>query len=107
MAGFQKLESAERRRGYEWQFDDVALVGIQRWAARLTVRIASDAAAGAIELRTRKRLRLGDWYHVALTYDGSGKAAGLAMYLNGERLEHRSGSRCAWWLDQDRRARCG
>ena len=31
----------------------------------------------AIEIRTRERLRLGDWYHVAVTYDGSGKAAGL------------------------------
>ncbi len=86
MAGFQKLESADRRRGYEWRFDDVALVGIQRWAARLSVRIASDSPGSAIEIRSRERLRLGDWYHVALTYDGSGKAAGVAMYLNGEPL---------------------
>ena len=29
---------------------------------------------------------LGDWYHVAVTYDGSGKAAGVTVSLNGERL---------------------
>ncbi len=87
MAGFQNLDGAGPRRGFEWQFDDVALVGIQRWAARLIVRIASDSPAAAIEIRTRERLRLGDWYHVALTYDGSGKAAGLALYLNGKRLD--------------------
>ena len=33
---FQKIESADRRRGYEWQLDDIALVGIQKWAARLS-----------------------------------------------------------------------
>jgi mono/diheme cytochrome c family protein len=86
MNGFQKLASADQRRGYEWQFDDIVLVDIQKWAARLTVRIASDPAASAIEVRTRERLRLGDWYHVAVTYDGSGKAGGVTMYLNGERL---------------------
>jgi len=84
---FQKIESADRRRGYEWQLDDIALVGIQKWAARLRIRIAGDAPDNAIEVRTRERLTLGDWYHVALTYDGSGKASGLALYLNGARLD--------------------
>jgi hypothetical protein len=87
MAGFQKIESADRRRGYEWQFDDIVLVDIQKWAARLSVRLASDSPDSAIEVRTRERLRLGDWYHVAFTYDGSGKAAGVSLYLNGERLD--------------------
>jgi mono/diheme cytochrome c family protein len=86
MAGFQKLEGAEHRRGYEWKFDDIKLVDIQRWAARLSIRIASDSPDSAIEVRTRERLTLGDWYHVAFTYDGSGKAAGVNLYLNGERL---------------------
>jgi mono/diheme cytochrome c family protein len=84
---FQKIESADRRRGYEWQLDDIALVGIQKWAARLRVRIAGDAPEGAIEIHTRERLTLGDWYHVALTYDGSGKVTGLALYLNGTKLD--------------------
>ncbi len=87
MAVFQKIDGADHRRGYEWQMDDIALVGIQKWAARLTVRVAGDSPDDAIEIRTRERLRLGDWYHVALTYDGTGKAAGLALYLNGTRLD--------------------
>jgi mono/diheme cytochrome c family protein len=84
---FQKIESPDRRRGYEWQLDDIALVGIQKWAARLAVRIAGDSPDQSIEIRTRERLRLGDWYHVTLTYDGSGKAAGVGLYLNGVRLD--------------------
>src|SRR3954464_11770503 len=84
---FQKIDSADRRRGYEWRLDDITLVGIQKWAARLTVRIAGDTPEQAIEIRTRERLRLGDWYHVALTCDGSSKAAGLGLYLNGVLLD--------------------
>src|SRR3954470_24600998 len=84
---FEKIDSADRRRGYEWRLDDITLVGIQKWAARLTVRIAGDTPEQAIEIRTRERLRLGDWYHVALTYDGSSKASGLTLYLNGVLLD--------------------
>ena len=87
MAIFQKLDGPQRRRGYEWVMDDVLLVGIQRWAARLTITLASDAPANAIRIRTRERLRLGDWYHMALTYDGSGKASGVFLYVDGKLFE--------------------
>ena len=83
---FQKLDDPQHRRGYEWLLDDIALVGIQRWAARLTVTLTADSA-NAIQIRTRERLKLGDWYHVTLTYDGSGKAAGLRLYVNGKPSE--------------------
>jgi hypothetical protein len=82
MTVLQKL-STEPRQGYEWTMDDVVLVGIQRWAARLNV--ALESGTGAIRLRTRDRLTLGEWYHVALTYDGSGKASGLYLYIDGIR----------------------
>jgi hypothetical protein len=84
MAVFQKLDDAQQRRGHEWALDDIALVGIQKWAARLTITLASDSDGSAIQIRTRGRLTLGEWYHVALTYDGSGKAAGLTLFVNGE-----------------------
>ncbi|MEO7275813.1 MAG: DUF1553 domain-containing protein [Vicinamibacterales bacterium] len=80
---FQKLDDAPHRRGMDWRLDDIQLIGIQRWAARLTVTLASDLPASAIQLRTRDRLTLGDWYHVTLTYDGSGQAAGLRLFVNG------------------------
>jgi hypothetical protein len=84
MHGLQRIDGPGSRRGYEWRFDDVTLVGIQRWAARLTIAVTSDAAShDAIALRTRERLRLGDWHHVVFTSDGSGRAAGLTLYVNG------------------------
>ena len=50
-------------------------------------RVASDQPGSAIQIRTRERLRLGDWYHVALTYDGSSKASGLFLYVDGKLFE--------------------
>jgi Protein of unknown function (DUF1553)/Concanavalin A-like lectin/glucanases superfamily len=85
MSAFQKIDDDLHRRGYEWHYDDIALVGIQRWAARLTITLTSDAPNNAIQIRTRDRLTLGDFYHLALTYDGSGKAAGVALYIDGKR----------------------
>ena len=37
----------------------------------------------AIRVRTPARLPEGEWTHLAITYDGSSKAAGLRIYLNG------------------------
>jgi hypothetical protein len=84
---FQKLDGPNRRRGYEWRFDDLVLVGIQRWAARLTITLASESPKNVIQIRTRERLRLGDWYHMALTYDGSGRASGVFLYVDGKLCE--------------------
>ncbi len=81
---FQKLDDQQHRRGYEWHLDDIKLVGIQRWAARLTITLGTDSPSGGIQIRTRERLTLGEWYHVTMTYDGSGKAAGLRLFVNGE-----------------------
>ncbi len=83
---FRKQEG-NQGRGLEWRFDDLALVGIQRWAARLNVTLQGDTPAAAIHIRTRERLNQTEWYHVAMVYDGTGKAAGLDLSLNGKLLE--------------------
>ncbi len=84
MAVLQKIEAGSAgRRGYEIGFDDVVLAGVQRWAGRLVVTLSSDGPARAIQVRTRDRLRYGEWSHVAMTWDGSGRAAGLRLYVNG------------------------
>ena len=75
------------RRGYELGFDDVVLAGIQRWAARLTFSLSSDVPDHGIQIRTRERVTLGDWHHVAVTYDGSGKASGLIVHVDGKMFD--------------------
>ena len=86
IAVFQKLDDPTHRRGFEWRLDDLALFDIQKWAGRLTITLASDAPASAIQVRTRERIKFGEWTHVVMSYDGSGKAAGLAIYADGVRL---------------------
>ena len=86
MTAFQKFAGPEKVQGYEWIVDDMVLVDIQKWAGRLSVRLVGDNARAAIQIRSRERLTMGDWYHVALTYDGSGKAAGVRLFLNGRDL---------------------
>jgi hypothetical protein len=88
MAVFQQLEvdDALQKRGFEWRLEDFQLVDIQKYGARLMISLLSDDAKGSIQVRTRERLTQGEWNHVVMSYDGSGKAAGLAIYANGERL---------------------
>ena len=40
-----------------------------------------------IRVRAKKAVPLNVWTHLTVTYDGSSRAAGLAVYQNGERLE--------------------
>jgi len=86
MSVFQKLDDPSHRRGYEWRFEDVTLVGIQKYAAQLSFTFTSDAK-NALQIRTHDRLRLGQWYHVTLTSDGSGRASGMNLYVDGQRYD--------------------
>ena len=38
-----------------------------------------------IRIRAKEALKVNEWTHVAATYDGSSRASGLALYLNGKR----------------------
>ena len=103
MAVFQKVDSP-RGRGYEVGFDDVVLSGVQRWAGRLTFSLTGDGPEHAIQIRTRERIRFGEWHHVAMTYDGSGRASGLRLFVNGTPAVDRDGARRAQRIDRDERA---
>ncbi|MBY0230133.1 MAG: DUF1549 domain-containing protein, partial [Gemmataceae bacterium] len=41
----------------------------------------------SLKVRTKKALKLGEWAHVVAAYDGSSRAAGAALYIDGERAE--------------------
>ncbi len=61
-------------RGYEL---------ILRPDGSLTTGLHHVAPDNSIEIETRAPLAVGSWYHVAVTYDGSSRAAGLRLFLNG------------------------
>ena len=40
----------------------------------------------SIEIRSHKAVPPGAWTHIVMTYDGSSRASGLALYLDGQRM---------------------
>lgn len=54
---------------------------------RLSLRLISSLPHNLIHVRTRDSILLNTWTHVAFTYDGSGKASGARLYINGRQME--------------------
>ena len=46
-------------------------------------RLVHGLPADLIQVGIPQALKEGEWYHLAVTYDGSGKADGVKLYLNG------------------------
>jgi hypothetical protein len=53
---------------------------------RLWASLAHSPPANMIAIESNEKLPVGEWVHLALAYDGSSRAAGLALYLNGQPL---------------------
>src|SRR5205085_526202 len=52
---------------------------------RVLVHLISHWQDNALKISSEKDvLKAGDWNHVFVTYDGSGKPEGLIVYVNGE-----------------------
>src|SRR5581483_4674268 len=73
-------------RGFEVYLDDYGLTDIQQRSPRVFVRLGG-ADGKAIEISARDRLIAGEFYQVSLNYDGSGKAAGLELWIDGKRAQ--------------------
>jgi hypothetical protein len=75
----------QKRQGY-----DLILTPNNQLAVRLihqyekqTTHWRPNPIHDAIEVRTKKRINPNNWQHVFVTYDGSGKAKGIAIYIDG------------------------
>ena len=81
---WSKIEPKGRRRGIEliWQKGRLQLNLVHHWGDRL------------IGVTTREPMTASSWHHVVVSYDGSSKAAGIRIYVDGElaQLEVRADS---------------
>ena len=68
-----KVEPEGRRRGFEvyWQKGRLHVHLIQEWGIKAVELVLSEPVTG------------GRWLHVAIRHDGSGKASGLTLFVNG------------------------
>ena len=64
-------------RGYELLLDD----------GRLSAALVHYEPGNAIRVRAKEEFPPGTWKHVTLTYDGSSRAAGVSLYLDGQPIE--------------------
>ena len=83
----QRLENETVRRGFEITLDGAQLIGVQRRAPHINIHLTANAADNAIHVRSKDLIRIVDWGHVVVTYDGSGKAAGIKLFFNGKPAE--------------------
>ena len=69
-----KMDEKDNYRGWDlWLEND-------RFAAHLIGQWPADA----IKITTKATFNPNDWHHVAVTWDGSRKAGGLKLYVNGD-----------------------
>ncbi|MBC6998498.1 DUF1553 domain-containing protein [Cytophaga sp. FL35] len=52
---------------------------------RINVRLIHSLPHNYVHLRSKDSIRKNEWRHAAFTYDGSGKASGLKIYLDGKK----------------------
>ncbi len=77
-AVFAKMDSSKQYQGY-----DLWLEG-----NRPGIHLVNKWPSNALKVVAKTPLELNKWNHVAITYDGKGKADGIRIYINGEPVEH-------------------
>jgi hypothetical protein len=84
MAILHKVEDAENRRGWEIAVDQAESIGDLKRGQHLIIRLVHHWPDDAIELKTSKRITQNDFHQISLNYDGSGKAGGLRLFVDGK-----------------------
>ena len=74
MAVISRMDDAAANRGWDLYLQD----------GKVYVHLISEWEGNAIRLNTRDAVIGTDWAHVFATYDGSSKASGVKIYVNGK-----------------------
>jgi|TARA_B110000037_G_scaffold222997_1_gene301188 hypothetical protein len=69
--------------------DDSASLGYELLLldGKLTASLIHFWPGNAVRVQAKEAITAKDWHHVVVTYDGSSRAKGICIYLNGESLE--------------------
>lgn len=78
-----RMNNANGYRGYDMLISN----------GRIAPHIISNWSGDALKVNTKESLKPNVWQHVFVTYDGSGKAAGIKVYVDGREWE--------WTVEQD------
>jgi uncharacterized protein DUF1553/uncharacterized protein DUF1549/concanavalin A-like lectin/glucanase superfamily protein/cytochrome c len=72
-----RMDEAEDYRGWDLFFE----------RGKLASHIVHQWPDNAIKVASKKAMPPGKWHHVAMSYNGSGKAAGVKLFVDGELQE--------------------
>lgn len=72
---FVKRNGEQKQGGYEL---------VMNPKGQLEGALVHDKTRQKIVVKTRNRIPVGEWSHTFMTYDGSGRAEGITIYINGE-----------------------
>ena len=78
----QTIIGNSKHYGADYRGWDLWLDSSRHLHARLIHRLPDDF----IEVQSRQIIQADDWVHTGFTYDGTGKAEGLELYVNGSRI---------------------
>ena len=87
MTVLQSTKERVERRGFEMLFDDSRPMPDQDRGVHIVFRLVHRWPNDLIEIKTREQVPQKNWIHVTVTYDGSGKASGMLVFLNGKPLD--------------------
>ena len=79
-----KMDDSETRRGVELYLDQASKLAELKRGQTLYIRLVHRWPDDAIRAQSTRKLVLGEWEHVTVTYDGSGQAKGLKLYVDGK-----------------------
>ncbi|MBL8290944.1 MAG: DUF1553 domain-containing protein [Bryobacterales bacterium] len=82
-----KVDEQQARRGFELVTEESYHIPDLKRGARLYLHLIHQWPDNAIKVRTKEPVVFGVWTHVTFAYDGSGKARGLKLYVDGKAAE--------------------
>ncbi|PYV91777.1 MAG: hypothetical protein DMG05_06445 [Acidobacteria bacterium] len=83
----QTAKDSADRPGFQLSFDEVQKLPRMKRGSHLLVRMVHHWPEDSIQIKTKDPLILGSWMALMLTYDGSGKASALKLYVDGKPQE--------------------
>ena len=85
MSVLQKVDVEQDRRGFEIFIGESEPASMQL-KFNVYVRLTHRWPGDAIQVRTKEKVR-GPGHHYTVSYDGSGKAGGVSLFINGDEQE--------------------
>lgn len=74
MCLFSKMDDAAAFRGYDCNVEN----------GKLAVHLINTWPNNAIKVQTKDAMKLNEWHHIAVTFDGSSTALGLTLFVDGQ-----------------------